>query len=84
MMGEQFELPVEYKGEEQFFKGVLNVYGYTHKFHVDVNGQTIVFEPDEERNYRAVVNYDEVEKNKGIDIELLWKITEAIEKIARD
>jgi len=33
----------------------LIVTGYTHKFGVDVNGQNIIFEPDEERNYRAVI-----------------------------
>lgn len=47
-MAEQFELPVEYKDEELFFKTRLLRYGYTQKFHVDVYGQTIIFEPDEE------------------------------------
>ena len=82
-MGEQFELPVEYKGEQHLVKAVLNIYGFTHKFHVDVNGQTIIFEPDEERNYRAILNYDEVDKNKNIDVELLKKISEAIEEIVK-
>ena len=39
-MAERFELLVEYKGEERFFKATLNVNGYTHKFHVDINDQT--------------------------------------------
>ena len=42
-MDEQFDLPVQYKGDQLIFKSTLNVYGYTHKFNVDVNGQTIVF-----------------------------------------
>ena len=41
-------------------KASLVVTGYTHKFNVDVNGQIIVFEPDEERNYRAVIPYDDI------------------------
>jgi len=82
-MGEQFELPVDYKDEKHFFKATLNIYGYTHKFHVDVNGQTIIFEPDEERNYRAVLNYDEIENSKSIDIELIKKITKAIEEVVK-
>ena len=81
-MGEQFELPVEYNGRQHLFKATLNVYGYTHKFHVDVNGQILIFEPDEERNYRAVLNYD-IDINKNIDVELLKKISQAIEKIVR-
>ena len=77
-MDEQFDLPVQYKGDQLIFKSTLNVYGYTHKFNVEVNGQTIVFEPDEERNYRAVINPIDLESNKNIDIELLKKIAEAL------
>ena len=82
-MEEQFELPVQYKGEELMFKATLLVTGYTHKFSVDVNGQTIVFEPDEERIYRAIVPYDDINKNKSVDIELLKEIAKAIEGIGR-
>ena len=82
-MDEQFELPVEYKGQQHIFKATLVVYGFTHKFHVDVNGQVIVFEPDEERNYRAVLNYEDIGNNKNIDIELFKKISEVIEEIVR-
>jgi len=80
-MAEQFEFPVEYKGEKRFFKATLNVYGYTHKFQVDVNGETINFEPDEERNYRAVIGYEDLESNKNIDVDLLKEIAKSIEEI---
>ena len=82
-MDEQFELLVEYKGQQHLFKATLNVYGYTHKFHVDVNGRMIVFEPDEERNYRAVFTYSDIQNDKNFDVELLKKISEAIEEIVR-
>jgi hypothetical protein len=82
-MEEEFELPVKYKGEEQMLNAKLIVTGYTHKFSVDANGQMIVFEPDEERNYRAVIPYDDIDKNKPIDIKLLKQITKAIENIVR-
>jgi hypothetical protein len=72
-MDEQFELSVEYKGQQFHFKAALMRYGYTHKFHVDVNGQVVVFEPDEERNYRAVVTYEDIGNNKKFDLELLKK-----------
>ena len=49
----------------------------------NVNGQEIIFEPDEERNYRAVINYDDIGKNKPVDIELLKEITKAIEIIVK-
>ena len=82
-MEEEFELPVKYKGEELMFNAKLIVTGYTHKFSVDVNGQIIIFEPDEERNYRAVINYSDLEKRKNVDIELLKEITKAIESIVQ-
>ena len=55
-MEEEFELPVEYKGAQLMLNASLLVTGYTHKFNVDANGHNIIFEPDEERNYRAVIN----------------------------
>ena len=82
-MEEEFELPVEYKGEEQMFNTKLIVTGYTHKFNVDVNGQSIVFELDDEGNYRAIIPYDDVPKIKSVDIELLKEIAKTIEEIIR-
>ena len=49
----------------------LLVTGYTHKFIVKTFGQEIIFEPDEETNYRAVIPYQEVGKNKTLDPGLL-------------
>lgn len=54
-MEELFDLRVTYRGTEHTFNAGLLVTGYTYKFHVLVEGQTIVFEPDEEGSYRAIV-----------------------------
>jgi len=82
-MEEQFELPVEYKGLQLLLKASLQVTGYTHKFNVDVNGQNIIFEPDDENNYRGIIPYDDINKNKSVDIELLKEIAKAREGIGR-
>ena len=82
-MEEQFELPVQYKGQELVLKASLQVTGYTHKFLVDVNGQNIAFEPDEDRKYRAVIPFEDLGKNKSVNIELLKEIVEAIGRIGR-
>jgi len=82
-MDEQFELPVVYKGEQPLFKASLLVTGYTHKFSVDINGQDVIFEPDEERNYRAVIKYADIPNHKKIDIELLRSIASALEKLGK-
>ena len=78
-MNEPFELPVTYKDKELLFPARLLMLGYTHKFQVQVNGHEVLFEPDEERNYRAVINPEQVESSK-IELELLKAIAEAIAK----
>ena len=82
-MAERFELPVEYNGKKHFFKATLNVYVYTHKFHVDVDGQTIIFQPDEEGNYRAIIDYNDLNDISNIDVKLIEKITKVIEGLVR-
>ena len=77
-MEEEFELPVVYKGQELMLKASLIATGYTHKFSVEVDEQIIVFEPDEERNYRGIIPYGEIENQKNVDVELLKRIAEVI------
>jgi hypothetical protein len=82
MSEQKFELPVEYKSQELMLKASLQVIGYTHKFMVEVEGHSIIFEPEEERNYRGIVPYDQVGKQKHIDLYLLKAISEAIKNLA--
>ena len=82
-MEETFNLPVEYKGKQLMLKTSLLVTGYTHKFNVEVDEQNIIFEPDEEKIYRAVLNYKDIKKHKDIDGELLKSIYYAIEKLVK-
>ena len=82
-MEETFDLPVEYKGEQLMLKTSLLATGYIHKFNVEVDGQNIIFEPDEEKIYRAVINYEDIKKHKNIDGELLKAIFYAIEKLVK-
>lgn len=80
-MNEPFELPVLYKGEEMFFPAQLLPYGYSHRFQVNLYGQDVFFEPDEERNYRAIVEADKA--NNKITVELLKAVVNAIERIVK-
>ena len=80
-MDEPFDLPVMYKGEEQLLPAQLVQQGYTHKFEVLVHGTAIYFEPDEEGNYRALVDPESIDKT--INLELLQAIAAAIEKVLR-
>ena len=77
-MAEFFTLTVSYKGEERQIDSELRVMGYTHKIAVNINGTEILFEPDEERNYRAVVSDADINKNR-IDIELIKLVAAELE-----
>jgi hypothetical protein len=79
-MDNSFIIPVLYKGKEIGFNARLLVLGYTHKIQVDVNGQEVLFEPDEERNYRAVIANPQ---EKQPDVELLRILAQTIEAIVK-
>ena len=74
-MEDEIELPVQYKGAEHMakFKLIVNEF-----FSVDVNGQTILFEPDGEGNFRAIFYYKDLGNAGNFDVELLKNITGVI------
>ena len=76
-MDETFTLVVNYKGKEYQVEGELRIFGYTHKIAIKFGGQEILFEPDEERDYRAVMpGYDG--SRAEIDIGLVQAITKEL------
>jgi hypothetical protein len=79
-MDEGFELPVLYKGRELLFPARLVVLGYIYKIEVNVNGQVVFFEKDEERNWRVLVEPSDSAPPHKMDIELLKAIGDAIEQ----
>jgi hypothetical protein len=52
-----------------------------HKFQVEVNDITVLFEPDEERNYRAMIDPEQMDK--PLDVALIQAIAEAIEQLVK-
>jgi len=77
------EIPVTYKGQELSFPGKLLLTGYTHKIQVEVDDQLIMFEPDEERNYRAILDAAQLQKNTRLDVALLRAIATVIESVIK-
>ena len=75
-----FTLTVHYKEEDRIFEGEVKIMGYTHKIVMQVNGMEVLFEPDEERNYRAVLPGAENIKIKW-DVDLLKAIARELETI---
>lgn len=78
-MEDEFEIPVHYQGQEPAFPSKLVMRGYTHGIQVEVNGQQIMFEPDEDQNYRALLQEADLNKDSKIEVGLLQAIAKVIE-----
>jgi hypothetical protein len=81
-MDEVFELPVLYKNKKLVFAARFLRSGYSYKIEIDVSGQPILFEPDEERNWRAMINTDEMNYEKP-DPELMHSIINSLDEHLR-
>lgn len=57
-MAATFNLPIDWNGEEYEYPAEILQQGYTQKVLVDIDGTIVTFEPDEEGNYRALINPD--------------------------
>jgi len=80
-MEEGFKLPVVYKKQVREFEATLIATGYTHKFHVDIEGIGVYFEPDEERNYRAILDENALAKQLKPNVELVGLVGSRIEEL---
>ena len=77
-MAYDLEVSVTYKNKEMIFYSKFIQFGYSYKFEVDVNGTMIFFEPDEERNFRAMIDPTIDHANHKIDKELIQLIAETL------
>ena len=79
-MEEIFEIPVLYKGKELYFPAEVIRYGYVHRILINVDGQLLFLEKDEEGSYRAIVD----EKNtKELDRVLVQAIVLSVEALLK-
>jgi hypothetical protein len=67
--------------DEKEYKGQLITFGYSYKIVVSIGDIPVTFEPDEERNFRALVRPDDVNK---IDARLLRSIADELVVILRE
>ena len=82
-MDYDLEVPVTYKNQELIFNAKFIQFGYSYKFEVDVNGVIVFFEPDEEKNFRAIIDPSVGPGNHKIDKELIQLIAEALVEILK-
>jgi hypothetical protein len=82
-MEEGFELPVVVNNTEYSFPALLLNYGYSYKLEVDIDGTKVIFEPDEEQNWRALITNEDLAANKKINRDILQAIASSIEAILK-
>lgn len=80
-MTEPITISVPYMGAEKQIEIQLQLIGYTHRIQAIVNDVPVLFEPDEERQYRAVIAPEHWESGQKLDPVLLQAIGETL---ARD
>lgn len=81
-MEHYFELPVHYNEEDLNFKARLVTFGYVYKFYVIVDGKELVFEKDDEQNYRVISERD-AKDNRPVNNGLLEAIIKSLQDIEK-
>lgn len=77
---DSFEIPIEHKGKELLFPAEVIRHGYVHRIQVDVDGQIIFLEKDEEGSYRAIANGS---NTKELDKGIVEAIVSSVETILK-
>jgi hypothetical protein len=67
-------IPVTYLGKELEFEAKFYPYGFIYRIELNLDGITVFFEPDEERNYRAIIAPEHLKKIHKLDTGLLAAI----------
>lgn len=80
-MDEPFLIEVSYMGKELEYEGRLHLTGYLHKIEINIGGISVMFEPDEERSYRALVSHEQMEKGKHLSAGLLEAIANQLNSL---
>jgi hypothetical protein len=84
-MDEYFKIPIVFEGQEMEFEAKLLFHGYTYRVEVIINEIPVLFEPDEERNFRGLITQEQLNKSaKTIKIGLLQSIAHVLESLKED
>ncbi len=81
-MENEFELSVSFNGNNLTVPAKLLNYGYTVKLEVEMEETKVLFEPDEERNWRELISFKDMQ-DKKLDGELLKAIAVFIKAITK-
>ena len=77
-MDEPIQICVEHNGQTKCFPAVFSQYGYSYRITITILGMNVIFEPDEERQWRARIE-NNTPMNKDVQ-ELLPLIAAELHK----
>lgn len=80
---DEFELALNFKGKDILLPVKLMNYGTAYKLEVEIDGTKVLFEPDEERNWRAMISYEDAQANKKLDTALLELIAKEFDRVLK-
>ena len=75
---EQLTLPVTYKGKELSFPLKIVPQGYVYRFIVQIDDAEVIYERDDEGEYRAIISKPDEYRAKLPERELLEAISKVI------
>jgi hypothetical protein len=78
-MEDSFELKIPDK--DQTIQVKLVTYGYSYSFHATIEGVDVLYEPDEERKYRARLAAGSQESLGKPNVELIRLVGEQIQRL---
>jgi hypothetical protein len=74
------EIPVTYKDKDLCLKAHVVRFGYVHHIVVDLAGNQITIERDEEGNYRALGDVEKLKDSK-VDVDLIKAVIAVLQSL---
>ena len=80
-MDSEFQIPISINGKDLSFNACVIPGGYITKIQVSIYGENVIYEPDEEGLYRALVNTETMKEKGHINVEILQEIAKTIQSV---
>lgn len=81
-MENTFIIEIRHNDAPLIFDARLDTIGFVHKIHINVSGIDVTFEPDEERNYRAMVAPAQIGSLKESDKHIIAAIGAELDNLS--
>ena len=81
MSHDTFDIPITWKDAELCFPARFVAAGFITKMIVDVYGREFMLEPDEEGQYRVLLDAEELDQHSGKDLPLLKEIVRVLNEV---